>query len=556
MLAHLRIKDLVLIDELNLELSRGFNALTGETGAGKSLIATAVDLLLGRRASAGLVRKGREEAEVEGLFDISDEDGVKAKLAEAGLPVDDELLVRRVIPASGRHRCFINGRLASLNVLSELAQGLASVMSQHEQHTLLDPARQLALLDGFARHDELLTEMDEAYFELSGAQKRLDELRSQQRDRASRLDFLRFQLEELENAAPEPGEVDRLEHDVDRLRHLEELRFVAERARSQLYEDDGAVVEILGRLAEQMDAAAEHDEKLLAPARQLAESAAVIEDVARAMRSYASGLDGDPEALAQMEGRLDDLRGLIRKHGVADVDSLIALTKEFRVEVERLEHYEEAMDEAHRALDAARKTAEKCAERLSRSRRKASVALSRAVSAELMDLQFAQAGCEIVVDGDRGSMSASGCDRVELLVALNPGEGAHPLRKVASGGELSRLLLAVKRALAGVGPVGTYVFDEVDSGIGGAVAAAVGRKLSEVARHHQVICITHLPQIAGMADAHFFVTKQAVNGRTATSIQCLLKEERVEEMARMLGGHTVTENTRQAARELLSEARQ
>jgi DNA repair protein RecN (Recombination protein N) len=550
MLSSLRVRDLVLIDELDLVLSPTFNVLTGETGAGKSLVATAVDLLLGRRGSQELVRRGREEAEVEGLFDISDEPDIKGRLFEAGLPVDDELLIRRVIPAKGKHKCYVNGRLSSLGVLSQLAEGLAKMTSQHEQHSLSDPASRLSLLDGFGKLSPITDDMSRLFDELEEARAALDALNSRERDRASRLDYLKFQSEEIDRVSPQPSELADIETELSKLKALDLLKSVTSQAQEVLYDGDEAVFEKLSSMSSALKDAAQRDETLLTSAETLADAAASVEDIARFLSKYERSLEADPDKLAELDERRETLSLLCRKHGT-DIDGLIAMKAEFAEEIATLEGFEEARGEAEKKLAHCQERAHTVATKLSKERKKTGKTLAAAVIKELGDLMFAKAGFEVEIDSER-PLSRTGKDMVEFLAALNPGEGAHPIQKTASGGELSRLMLAVKRALAGVGPVGTYIFDEVDAGIGGPTASAVGRKLKEVSLCHQVICITHLPQIAGMADAHFFVSKKQEQGRTATAISRLNDAERVEELSRMLGGDKVTDKTRAAARELLA----
>jgi len=554
MLTHLRVRDLVLIEELDLRLSPGFNVLTGETGAGKSLVVTALDLLLGRRASSELVRRGADEAEVEGLFDISDEPGVRARLVEAGLPADDELLIRRVIPADGRHRCYVNGKLSSLGVLSSLAEGLASVMGQHEHHTLLDPASQLALLDDFGGHGALVAEMRRLADASTEAGRRYSELRSREQDRAARIDFIRFQIGEIDDLAPRPGEFEELEREIALLRHQGELLEAARVGADELYERDGSIFERLGSLGRSLDDVARFDPTLAEDARSLGEAAVLVEEAARRLAGYGHDLDADPGRLEQLEERREGLARLLRKHRT-DLDGLLELRGELGRELEMLSRFEESIAEAEAELARTRDRAATHAAQLTAARRKTGAELGRAVTVELTGLSFEKGRFEVQIEPAPGEPGPTGADVVEFLVALNPGEGTHPLRKVASGGELSRLMLAIRRVAAGVGPVGTYVFDEVDAGIGGAVATAVGRVLAEVASHHQVVCITHLPQISGIAEAHFRVTKSGRKGRTVTRVERLEDEQRVEELARMIGGDRVTAKARAAAGELLPRSR-
>ncbi len=550
MLVEFRVRDLVLIEDLSLALAPGLNVLTGETGAGKSLVAQAVGLLLGRKAEPDIVRRGAEAAEVEGLFDVSDEPAVKESLAHAGLPAGDELLVRRIVPAEGRQRCFLNGRLASLPLLSEIAHHLASFAGQHEHLSLLEPARQRDLLDARGALEGRRAEMSRLAAAATAAAARLEGLRAKDRDRAARLDYLSYQLKEIEDLSPAPDELESLAREAERLRHLAFLVETARRAVDGLYEGEGAAYERLSGLARDLERAAQHDPSLAAPARAIADAAAAVEETARSLAGYGAEEEDAPGRLETVEARRAALEALTRKHGLP-LPEVLRRKDEIAAEVADLGRYEEALAEAESALAAAREAARSCAEALSESRRRAASSLSAAVTAECRDLAMAGASFKVQVAREEGEPGPAGFDAVEFLVALNPGEGAHPLRRVASGGELSRLMLAVRQALSGVGPKGTYVFDEVDAGVGGAQAALVGRKLRDVGRHHQVICITHLPQIAGLADTHFAVRKKVEGGRTQTSVLSLRADERVEEIARMIGGETVSDRTRAAARDLM-----
>ncbi|MBN2342714.1 MAG: DNA repair protein RecN [Deltaproteobacteria bacterium] len=553
MLSFLQIKNLVLIEEMSLSFSSGFNVLTGETGAGKSLIATSLDLLLGKRASSNLVRKGAAEAEVEGIFDIADEHDVKQRLIAAGLPADDELLIRRIIPADGRHRVFVNGKLASLSVLAELTDGLASVMGQHEQHHLFDPQHQLFLVDGYASHDALLAEMAETYRTYRDTQKTLEDLRNKEKDRSGRIDYLRFQLEELHHLSPNTGESEQLEQELGILKHQSTLLETTGRCASELYESDNSIFERLSQLSNALDAITRYDAALETDARQLAEATILIEDVARSLSAYSQNMDADPERLDDVQSRLEQLSRMSRKHGVSadDLPDFITSLDNELAALESYEHNEKRLvAETKKALESAMS----CAKKLSTSRKKAALKLSKNISTELVDLSFEKAEFSTTIQFDEASLGADGADRAAFVVELNPGEGAHPLKQVASGGELSRIMLAVKRALAGVGPLGTYVFDEVDAGIGGAVANAVGKKLAYVAKHHQLICISHLPQIASMADAHFHISKTQKGNRTHTEVRRLESENRVTEISRMLGGDATNKKMLAAARELLKSS--
>ncbi len=553
MLRELQIRNLVLIEDASLTFSPRFNVLTGETGAGKSLIATSLDLLLGDRATSALVRKEAREAEVEGIFDIGDEPLVRAALEEAGLPVDDELLIRRIIPADGRHRCFINGRVASLGVLGTLAAGLATSMSQHAHQELFEPERQLALLDGFAGSGTLLEKVSALFGTLQRQQDDLSQLLSQDRDRAARMDYLAYQLDEFDRVSPQDGEMALLEKELSVLRHQTTLLEGTNACAGELYETDGSIFERLGNLSKSLQQLTRFDPSLEDDARQLQEASILVEEAARSIGRYSRRLEADPARLETLEERRDTLVRLARKHGV-DADELAAKAAALRHELASLQTFEDAAKSLQAGLDKARADALAAAQELSRTRHQAAGKFSAAVTGELTALSFDRAAFHADITTDDSLLRSTGIDRVEFTVELNPGEGAHPLRKVASGGELSRMMLALKKTAAGVGPVGTYVFDEVDAGIGGNTARAVAASLADVAAHHQLICITHLAPIAARADAHFHIRKEQEDGRTVTRVTPLTEAQRVEEIARMLGG-SADAGMVSAAKELLKAGR-
>lgn len=553
MLSHLQIKNLVLIEQMSLEFAAGFNVLTGETGAGKSLIATSLDLLLGKRASSNLVRKGAQEAEVEGIFDIADEEDIKSRLAHAGLPPDDELLIRRIIPNEGRHRVFVNGKLASLSVLAQLTDGLASVMGQHEQHHLFDNNHQLYLVDGFARHPKLLDKMTSSYAKYQDAKAAYQTLRDKEKDRSSRIDYLRFQLDELNNISPTTGEYESLEKELEILKHQSTLLETTSECAAQLYDLDNSIFERLSHVTRSLESITKYDSSLTENAAALAEATLIIEDAARSVSAYSRNLDTDTSKIDDVHQRLETITRLARKHGVAPND-LCQLQESLQKELSSLEGFEQNEKQLQQQCEQTKIAAHQAAATLSKKRQSAAIKLGKKISEELADLSFDKASFSATCTPNDKFLSDTGFDKIEFVVELNAGEGAYPLKQVASGGELSRMMLAVKRALAGVGPVGTYVFDEVDAGIGGAVAIAVGKKLAFVAKHHQLICISHLPQIAAMADAHFHISKTQKENRTHTQVSKLEQKKRVVEISRMLGGDTNNQKMLAAAKELLKNS--
>jgi DNA repair protein RecN (Recombination protein N) len=565
MLSLLRVRQFAIIDRLDLELGPGLNVVTGETGAGKSILVHALQLVLGAKGRGDVVRTGSAAAEVEALFDVRADPVARARLDAAGLHGDDdELLVRRVVQANGRTRAYVNGRLATAAQLAQLARGLVDISSQHEHHGLVDPGRHLDFLDAFGRHDHLRIEVARAHADLAAAAAALRA--AEDENPAEREDFLRFQLREIDDLAPEPGEDDRLAGERERLRHAERLASVAGQAEAALYADDHAACTLLARVQDDLRDAVVIDPSLSSLAEQMTTVRAQLEELALELGRYARDVTVDPDRLAEVEERLDRIQRLKRKYG-GDIDGVLAHRQRVEAELDALDAREQRLLELRARRDRAAQAAGKVAKRLRAARRKAATALGEGIGTELRGLGMGDARVvvdvaplvgrdddELAVDGAR--LTPTGADRVEFLIAPNRGEEPRPLRKIASGGELSRAMLAIKRVLADVGDAGVYVFDEVDAGVGGAVAETIGRKLEDVAGHHQVLCITHLPQIAVYADRHFRVQKEvADDDRTRSTVVALRTEtDRLEEVARMLGGLRVTDRTRAAAAEMLRGA--
>jgi DNA repair protein RecN (Recombination protein N) len=559
----LRVRSFAIIEALEVELDAGLNIVTGETGAGKSILVDALQLVLGARGRPEVVRTDAEAAEVEALFDLSDQPAALAALHDQGIDTEGELLVRRVVTASGRTRAYINGRLATLAQLKELTKGLADISSQHEYHSLADPRQHLTYLDAFASHAALLEEVAQAHGALVDAAARLEEVVTEERGRADREDLLRFQVDEIDSLRDALDKEEELSIERERLRHAEKLGTAAGEAEAQLYSDDASICGAVARIAASVEQASTFDPSLEPMAAQVREALLQLEDAASELGSYARDLSFDPGRLAALEEQLDRLSRIKRKYGGNGAE-ILAYRDQAAKELDSLERYEERLDRHQREYDEALEEAARVALALRSKRQAAAAKLSKAISKELSSLGMGEAKVtvelaaleggprELQVEGAR--LSPTGIDHAELLIAPNRGEDAKPLRKIASGGELSRAMLAIKRVLAGLGPASLYVFDEVDAGVGGAVAEVIGRKIHEVAKHSQVLCITHLPQISAYADAHYRVHKEVVGQRTKSDIRLLSEKERLEEIARMLGGVTITDQARAAAQALLQSA--
>ncbi len=564
MLTCLKIRDLAIIDELELELGPGLNVLTGETGAGKSILVSALELVLGGKGRPELVRSGARAAEVEALFDVNGDDRVRQKLEALELQAGGELVVRRVLSSCGRTRAFINGKLATQQALAEITRGLTDISSQHEHHTLSDPGTHLGYLDAFAGILPLRQRMSKAYQSLRQAEQTLRDFAERLRDRETREAVLAAQLKEIEEVAPELLEDELLEQTCARLRGAEKLSALVAEAVERLYEGDGAVVDNLAQASRSVTEAAELDPPLAAFAAQLEVIQSQLEDVARELVRHMRGVRADPEALQRAEERSYLLSKLKRRYG-GSLEAVLAHMDKGRTELDQLSEHAATNEALELARRRALEAAEAIARALSAERQRAATELGAGISRELESLGMGGARVHVelrpvredagepAVDG--AQLSADGLERAEFLIAPNRGEEARSLHKVASGGELSRAMLAIKCVLADLGPAGMYAFDEMDTGVGGGMAEIIGRKVKSLARHRQVLCITHLPHIAVFADQHFKVEKCVRDERTLSTVRRLTEREQSEEIARMLGGLKITAKTRAAARELLREAR-
>ena len=579
MLTYLRISNFAILDEVELTFGSGMTVLTGETGAGKSLVLDAVALLRGGRASAEMIRTGADEARIEAVFaplpGSSAEEALRERMLKLGLETaqlrDEGLVVRRVVGRSGRSRIHIAGQISTVAVLSELCGSLIDISGQHEHQSLLEVSQHLRLLDRSGVPTELLAKMATAFDALVQSSAALQAASQDERARTDREEFLRFQLQELEAAAPQPGEDEALRAEQKRQRSVEKLLTAARRGETCLYSAEGSVLDQLGMLLRDWHEAAALDPELQTLSAQVLEAQALLDDVAHRVRRYADGLAADPQRLQEVEDRLHLLGRLLRKHG-PDLATLLRKQAEMQEELEALSQHEERRAQALQAVDKARAEAQKVAKQLTQARQKVALRLAEQAGEALGEL--AMSGARLLpkvegraagkgddpallfsVDGEVRRLSREGWDRCELLLSANPGEELRPLHRIASGGELSRVMLALRRILGQADQVATCVFDEVDAGIGGATADRVGRQIRALAQNKQVLCITHLAQIAAYGDDHFRVEKQVEEGRTATRVRPLDATERREEIARMLGGARVTAKSRAHADELLKEAR-
>ncbi len=543
MLRFLSIRHLAVIDQLEIDLEPGLTVLTGETGAGKSMLVEALDLLVGGRASADLVRTGEDTATVQAIFERGD---------------GREVIVRREVSAQGRSRAFVDDTLATTTALREFGAGLVDLHGQHEHQALLNPEAHGPLLDENLGAPELLASVAERFEAWREARAALDRTQLSEREKAARIELINFQLGEIEKVGPKPGEDEQLADERVMLANADRLSRLSTEAYSALYDSEGAALASLSVVWKRMADLAEIDPKARPFLEQRDEVKSRLEDLAFFLRGYAAGLDASPARLQEVEDRLAALERLKRKHGPALAD-VIDRGKALRTELDGLGASEErAAQLARRAADAADAFLD-VARQLSAARRKAAVALSRRLEAALAALAMAKCRVDIRVathEQDPAQWNDRGIDRVEFYLSPNPGEELRPLARIASGGELSRVMLALHGLSAapadGAGPTRTLVFDEVDAGIGGEAADAVGAELQALARRCQVLCITHLPQIAARGDSHLVIDKQVKGGRTLTTVTRLDAGGREQELARMIAGATISTSVVASAREMLA----
>ncbi|MFE3251622.1 DNA repair protein RecN [Streptomyces sp. NPDC059209] len=570
----MRIRSLGVIDDAVVELSPGFTAVTGETGAGKTMVVTSLGLLLGGRADAALVRIGAKAAVVEGRLTMSADAPAALRAEEAGAELDDgALLISRTVSAEGRSRAHIGGRSVPVGVLAELADDLVAVHGQTDQQGLLRPARQRQALDRYAGDAVAapLAKYSDAYRRLRAVAAELAELTTRARERAQEADLLRFGLNEIAAVEPLPGEDTELAAEAERLGHAEALASAASVAHAALVgmpedpAEGGDATTLVGGAGRALEAVRSHDPALAALADRMGEIAILLADVAGELAGYADNLDSDPLRLAAVEERRASLTGLTRKYG-EDIAAVLAWAQENAARLTELEGDDDRIGELTAEHTTLLGELSGLAQALTDARTEAAARFAEAVTAELASLampharvSFAVSQTEdpdgVEVDGRPVAYGSSGADEVELLLAPHPGAQPRPIAKGASGGELSRVMLAVEVVFAGSDPVPTYLFDEVDAGVGGKAAVEVGRRLAKLARSAQVVVVTHLPQVAAFADRQLLVEKTNDGSVTRSGVTVLEGEDRVRELSRMLAGQEDSETARAHAEELLATAR-
>lgn len=549
MLAQLFINNIAVIERASIELDQGFTVLTGETGAGKSIIIDAIHAVLGERTSKELVRTGTDTASVSALFVDLDQDTLKA-LDEMSIPreEDNSLLIQREIRLEGRSLCKLNGVPATVSMLRELGTRLISIHGQHESYELLSPEVHMTYVDSFGGLEKLLEEYQESYRKLRHIQQKLESFNTDEGEKARRLDLLRYQIDELEAADIQPGEREELTRQRDAMRNSEKIAASLEIVRNLLIGDENAngLLSGVSQAVSEMERAAEFLPDAEEPTQKLRDAKYLLEDVDSALQSM--GVEFDPALQETVEDRLDLLYRLSLKYGDTE-EKMLAFLENAQNEIHEIEFSDEARAELESQYEAEKKQAITLAKQLSERRKAAGKTFVEMVKQELGFLNMP--GIEFLVETERVPLYAMGCDKMQFLVSANKGEPPKPMSKIASGGELSRIMLAIKTVLSGKDKVETLIFDEVDTGISGAAANKVGQKLKQVSQNRQVLCITHLAQIAALADNHFQISKHVEKERTFTDVKLLDFEGRKQELARIIGGENVTDLQLKMAEEML-----
>jgi DNA repair protein RecN (Recombination protein N) len=563
MLSLLKIKRVALIDEIEIEFVRGLNLLTGETGSGKSIIVDSLGALTGDRVFSDLIKEGEDSAQIEGLFLIERTKDLERIFNEAGIEIDGEkvieIIVRRDLSLTGRNRVFVNNQLVTQAFLKQIGSRLVDIHGQGEQAALYDTSTHVEMLDAFAELLALREKVADAYKHWSVTKTELGMLQQNEAEKLQMLDILRFQVNEIEKANLQPNEEQELEAEKHRLNNIEKISKLSDDAFGQLYDNDVSTLSTLDKAARDIESLAEFEDGFRENVESLAVVRATIEDIAYSIRDLRGRIEFSPERLEEIENRLAEISRLKRKYGDS-IESVLHHLKESRERLDNIETAEFREEELKNRLIALRAEYIKIATDLHEKRITAARKFEKEVENALKAVALEKARFEVRIESLAASktdmqLTARGFGRIEFYFSANPGESPRPLAKVASGGEASRLMLILKTAARSRDGERTAVFDEIDVGIGGRVAEAVGLKLKELSRTQQVLCVTHQPQIASLADRHFVVDKTIGKGRTSIAVRELDKTERIEEIARMLAGEKISDTAREHAREMLAGVR-
>ena len=555
MLTLLRIRNYAIIDDIEIELHSGFSVMTGETGAGKSILVDAVGLALGDRAEVSAVRHGAERAEISLVFELGEAEPARAWLEQRGLDDQGLCTLRRTVSIEGGSRAFINNQPVSLKDLRAAGELLVDIHGQHEHHSLLSASVQRQILDSSGGHEAVARQVADAHGSWQQALRELEHRSDPQANREAALDLLRFQLKEVEDLNLAEGEPASLENEARRLRNVDQLQAAVGEAAASLYDSDAETAYALacrGRRA--LESALRHDAELSVLHDRIAAIELELQEAGGELLRRLERLDADPARLDEIEARLARVQQIARRHRIPEA-GVPGLADRLRQEIAQLDAGAASLGELEARCSASRQHYETLAARLSRGRRSTGKSLGKAVTEKLHELGLPGTTFEVRIEPKpEGRHDSTGIDHVEFLVAMNPGQPAGPIQRVASGGELSRIGLAMAVVAIDAAPMPTLVFDEIDSGVGGAVAEVVGRRLREIAARHQVLCVTHLPQVASQGTRHYRIAKTADGGTSRTHVRMLDAEQRVEELSRMLGGLEITATTRAHAAEMIRKA--
>jgi DNA repair protein RecN (Recombination protein N) len=564
-LSRLHVMNYALIDDLEIEFASGLNIITGETGAGKSILVGALGLVLGMRASSDVIRTGEEKCTVEAIFDLYPEHPCLIPLTDMGIDVDGgELIVRREVLAEGRSRCYVNGLAIPVRALHDLGRNLVDLHGQHDHQSLLDAEQHLDFLDGFGDLRVLRQQVEESHESLIAFQKRKVEKEAIAHRQRERRELLEYQVQEIDSANPKTGEDITLDQERSVLSHAERLTEIAIQLEALLYEDEDSIADRLGMAGQLIDEAARLDKSLEPRAEELNSLRYGVEELARSLSDYAQRIEHNPERLAEVGERLEIVNALKKKYG-GDLDSVFSYRKSAQKELSLTDELDAALQALEAEIESVLADFTKHCVVLSKARQKTARKLSKHICETLGELGMPDVQFDVkleqheskkgfvLFDGKQVDATYRGIDHGEFYLSTNAGEAPRPLVKVASGGEISRIMLAMKTVLVHTDSVQVLIFDEIDIGISGRIAEVVGKKLKALSESYQTISITHLPQIAKMADVHFSVRKETRNRRTVTRVVGLDREERAEELAKMMGGEQISELTLQHAREMLTE---
>lgn len=553
MITHIKIQDFAIIDHLDVDFHEGLNVITGETGAGKSIIIEAISTALGSRADTTYVRTGKDKAIIQLTLDTSDERS-QAFFEENGITPDDEAVIKREINKTGKSVCRINGEIVPVSLLSKFCRSLADIHGQYDHQSLLNAEQHVFLLDSFGgpELEKVRTTTEEVYHQYVDCSRQLNSLKNNLAAAQRQRDFMSFELDEINKIKPVLGEDDEL---AQRITLLENSQRIFERlsgAYELLFGEEQSVISQLNAVTHQLSDVAEFSADISGFNDQVSDAYYQLEDVAEELRRFKDNLTFSPEELEEAYKRQDLLDGLNRKHG-GTLEAVLAYAKEVEQSLTKIDNADAEIEELTRNLGIYRDQLKLASSRLSQLRHDAAELMSQKINAELLELNFQNA--QFVVDfkeQEKTVYTANGIDMVEFLISTNKGETPKPLAKIASGGEISRIMLAMKRITGELDYIPTLIFDEIDSGISGITASIVGKKLVQIAENHQVMCITHLPQIAACGEHHYKIQKTDNDESTVSTVVPLSEEERVDEIARLLGGINITETTRESAKELLA----